>query len=235
MLQPYGYGFDPMMVLILIAFGLSMWASFRVRGTFNRFSKVRAASGMTGRDAARRMLDLNGLYDVPVEMVPGTLTDHYDPITRVVRLSEPVYGENSISAISVACHEVGHAIQHKESYPMLVLRHRMFPVVNFASRISPILLIAGILLSLTNLIWLGIIFFAAAVAFQLVTLPVEFNATSRAKRLMVAEGFIDPPEKPGVDRVLNAAALTYVAAALISLLQLLRFVMIFLGGSRNNN
>lgn len=235
MSQPYGYGFDPMMVLILIAFGLSMWASFRVRGTFNRFSQVRAGSGMTGRDAARRMLDLNGLYDVPVEMVPGTLTDHYDPIKRVVRLSEPVYGENSISAISVACHEVGHAIQHKESYPMLVLRHRMFPVVNFASRVSPFLLIAGILLSLTNLIWLGIIFFAAAVAFQLVTLPVEFNATSRAKRLMVAEGFIDPPEKPGVDRVLNAAALTYVAAALISLLQLLRFVMIFLGGSRSND
>jgi len=235
MFPGYGYGFDPMMLLILIAFGLSMWASFRVRGTFNRFSEVRAASGMTGRDAARRMLDLNGLYDVPVEMVPGTLTDHYDPIKRVVRLSEPVYGQNSISAISVACHEVGHAIQHKESYPMLVLRHRMFPVVNFASRISPILLIAGIVLSLTNLIWLGIIFFAAAVAFQLVTLPVEFNATSRAKRLMVAEGFIDPPEKPGVDRVLNAAALTYVAAALISLLQLLRFVMIFFGGSRSND
>ncbi|MBC8079905.1 MAG: zinc metallopeptidase [Gorillibacterium sp.] len=231
----YGYGLDPMMILILIAFALSMWASFRVRGTFNRFSQVRASSGMTGRDAARRLLDLNGLQDIPVEMVPGTLSDHYDPIKRVVRLSEPVYMENSISAISVACHEVGHAIQHKVAYPMLVLRHRMFPAVNFASRISPILLIAGVLMGFMNLVLLGIIFFSAAVAFQLVTLPVEFNATSRAKHLMVAEGFISLNEKPGVDRVLNAAALTYVAAALISLLQLLRFVMIFMGGSRSND
>lgn len=230
----YGFGMDPMMILILLAFGLSLWASFRVRGTFNRFSQVRAASGMTGYDAARRMLDLNGLYDVQIEPVPGTLTDHYDPIKRVVRLSEPVYYESSISAISVACHEIGHAIQHKESYPMLVARHRMFPVVNFASCASPFLMLAGVLFGSLNLVWIGIIFFAAAVAFQLVTLPVEFNATNRAKKLMVAEGFIDLREKPGVDRVLNAAALTYVAAALISLLQLLRFVMIF-GNNRNND
>lgn len=230
----YGFGLDPMMILILLAFGLSLWASFRVRGTFSRYSQVRAGSGMTGYDAARRMLDLNGLYDVPIEPVPGTLSDHYDPIKRVVRLSEPVYYENSVSAISVACHEVGHAIQHKESYPMLVARHRMFPFVNFASGVSPFLLLAGVLFGWMNLVWLGILFFSAAVAFQLVTLPVEFNATARAKRLMVAEGFIDPREKPGVDRVLNAAALTYVAAALVSLLQLLRFVMIF-GNNRNDD
>ncbi|MEO3944195.1 zinc metallopeptidase [Gorillibacterium sp. CAU 1737] len=229
----YGFGMDPMMILILLAFGLSLWASFRVRGTFNRYAQVHAGSGMTGRDAARRMLDLNGLYDVPVEAVPGTLTDHYDPIKRVVRLSEPVYYESSVSAISVACHEVGHAIQHKESYPMLVARHRMFPFVNFASGVSPFLMLGGFLFDSLNLIWIGILFFAAAVAFQLVTLPVEFNATNRAKRLMVSEGFIDLREKPGVDRVLNAAALTYVAAALISLLQLLRFIMIFGGGNRN--
>lgn len=224
--------FHPMDFLIFLAFGLSIWASFRVRGTFQRWSEVRALSGMTGYDAARRMLDANGLYDVPVEPVPGALTDHYDPIARVVRLSEPVYYEASISAISVACHEVGHAIQHKVHYPMLVLRHRMFPVVNFASGVAPFLLLAGFLMSAANLILVGILFFSAAVAFQLVTLPVEFNASSRARDLMVSEGFITNDEERGVAKVLNAAALTYVAAALISLLQLLKFIMIFTN-SRN--
>lgn len=217
-----------MYVLILLAFGLSMWAQFRVKGTFNRFSKVHTNSGMTGYEAARRMLDANGLYDVPVEPVQGALTDHYDPTKRVVRLSEPVYYENSISAVSVACHEVGHAIQHQQSYSMLVIRHRMFPIVNFASGIAPFLLIAGFLFSFTNLIGLGIIFFSAAVAFQLVTLPVEFNASNRARDLMISEGFITNDEEKGVAKVLNAAALTYVAAALISVLELARYIMIFL-------
>ncbi|WP_040951609.1 zinc metallopeptidase [Gorillibacterium massiliense] len=220
-------GNDPMFLLILIAFGLSMWASFRVRGTFNRYAEVPAQSGMTGYDAARRMLDNNGLYDVQIEPIPGVLSDHYDPTKKVVRLSEAVYHERSISAISVACHEVGHAVQHKVHYPMLVLRHRMFPIVNFASGIAPFLLIVGIILSFSNLILLGIIFFSAAVAFQLVTLPVEFNATNRAKQQMVTYGFVSPQERQGVNKVLNAAALTYVAAALVSLLQLLRFVGIF--------
>lgn len=219
--------FHPMDILIFIAFGLSIWASFRVRGTFNKWSEVRTMSGMTGYDAARRMLDANGLYDVAIEPVPGALSDHYDPIHRVVRLSEPVYYENSISALSVACHEVGHAIQHKEHYPMLVARHKIFPVVNFASGVAPFMLIAGILFSLSNLILLGIIFFSVAVAFQLITLPVEFNASNRARYLMVSEGFISNEEEHGVAKVLNAAALTYVAAALVSLLQLLKFVMIF--------
>lgn len=217
-----------MYVLILLAFGLSMWAQFRVKGTFNRFSKVHTSSGMTGYEAARRMLDANGLYDVPVEPVQGALTDHYDPTKRVVRLSEPVYYENSISAVSVACHEVGHAIQHQQSYSMLVIRHRMFPLVNFASGIAPFLLIAGFLFSFTNLIGLGIIFFSAAVAFQLVTLPVEFNASNRARDLMISEGFITNDEEKGVAKVLNAAALTYVAAALISVLELIRYIMIFM-------
>lgn len=220
--------FHPMDYLILIAFGLSIWAQFRVKGTFNKWAEVPNASGMTGYEAARRMLDANGLHDVPIEPVQGALTDHYDPIQRVVRLSEPVYYERSISAVSVACHEVGHAIQHKVHYPMLVLRHRMFPVVNFASGVAPFLLIAGFLFSATNLIGLGIIFFAAAVAFQLVTLPVEFNASSRARSLMISEGFISNEEEHGVAKVLNAAALTYVAAALISLLELIKFIMIFL-------
>lgn len=219
--------FHPMDFLILIAFGLSIWAQFRVKGTFQRFAQVRAMSGLTGYEAARRMLDANGLYDVPIEPIQGALTDHYDPVNRVVRLSEPVYYENSISAISVACHEIGHAIQHQQSYPMLVLRHRMFPVVNFSSGIAPFMLIAGFLFQWSNLILLGIIFFSAAVLFQLVTLPVEFDASRRARDLMIAEGFVSNEEERGVAKVLNAAALTYVAAAAISVLELLKYIMIF--------
>ncbi|ASS64875.1 MULTISPECIES: zinc metallopeptidase [unclassified Paenibacillus] len=225
--------FHPMDFLILIAFGLSIWAQFRVKGTFNRWAEVPAMSGMTGYEAARRMLDANGLHDVPIEPVPGRLSDHYDPIHRVVRLSEPVYYESSISAISVACHEVGHAIQHQQSYPMLVLRHRIFPVVNFASGIAPFLLIAGFLFSATGLIGAGIVFFSVAVAFQLITLPVEFNASNRARELMVSEGFISNEEERGVAKVLNAAALTYVAAALISLLELVKYIMIFTSSNRD--
>lgn len=224
----------PMDILILIAFGLSMWASFRVRGTFNRWSQVHARSHMTGAEAARRMLDANGLYEVRVEPVAGTLTDHYDPTSRTVRLSEPVYYESTISAISVACHEVGHAIQHKVHYPMLVTRHVMFPAVNFASGVAPLLIMAGLFFQqFQSLLLLGILFFSAAVAFQLVTLPVEFNASNRARKLMVSYGFIAEDEARGVGKVLNAAALTYVAAALISVLQLLKYIMIF--NSRNND
>nr|WP_151736233.1 zinc metallopeptidase [Paenibacillus tengchongensis] len=220
----------PLMYLLLIlAFILSVWAQFRVKGNFNKWSKVANMNGLTGYEAARRMLDANGLYDVPIEPVRGALTDHYDPVHRVVRLSEPVYYESSIAAVSVACHEIGHAIQHKEHYPMLTLRHKMFPVVNFASGIAPFMLLAGFFFSSLNLIGLGIIFFSAAVAFQLVTLPVEFNASSRARRVMVEMGFIRNEEERGVAKVLNAAALTYVAAALVSLLELLRLIFMFFG------
>jgi hypothetical protein len=216
-----------MFVLIIIAFLLSLWAQFRVKSTFNRWSDVKNLNGMTGYDAARHMLDSNGLHDVPIEPVRGALSDHYDPINRVVRLSEPVYYENSISAVSVACHEVGHAIQHKESYPMLALRHRIFPIVNFASGLAPFLLIAGIIFNAMNLVGIGIIFFSVTVAFQLITLPVEFNASNRAREIMVSEGYIRNEEERGVAKVLNAAALTYVAAALISLLELVRYIGIF--------
>lgn len=187
-----------MFVLIIIAFLLSLWAQFRVKGTFRRWSEVPNQNGMTGYDAARQMLDANGLHDVPIEPVRGTLSDHYDPINRVVRLSEPVYYENSISAVSVACHEVGHAIQHKESYPMLALRHRIFPIVNFASGLAPFLLIAGFIFNAMNLVGIGIIFFSVTVAFQLITLPVEFNASNRAREIMVSEGYIRNEEEKGV-------------------------------------
>jgi len=220
--------FHPMDLLIFVAFGISMWASFRVRGTFNEYSQVQTMSGMTGYEAARRMLDVNGLHDVPVEPVQGALTDHYDPQARVVRLSEPVYYERSISAISVACHEVGHAIQHKVNYPMLVTRSQIFPVANFASGVAPFLILAGLIFQqFSFLLHIGIIFFSVAVLFQLVTLPVEFNASSRARKLMLDYGFVTREEEHGVGKVLNAAALTYVAAALISVLQLLKFIMIF--------
>ncbi|WP_106766310.1 zinc metallopeptidase [Paenibacillus faecalis] len=219
--------FDPMLILIIIAFILTLVAQFRVKGTFNKWAQVENSSGMTGYDAARHMLDSNGLHDVPIEPVRGALTDHYDPIQRVVRLSEPVYYERSIAAVSVACHEVGHAIQHKVKYPMLVARHKMFPVVNFASGIAPFLLLAGFFFQAVNLIGLGIIFFSAAVAFQLVTLPVEYNASNRARDIMVSEGYISNEEERGVSKVLNAAALTYVAAALLSLLELIRYILIF--------
>jgi uncharacterized protein len=224
--------FHPMDFLIIIAFAVSMWASYRVKGTFNTWSKVAIQSGMTGYEAARRMLDANGLHDVQVEPIKGQLSDHYDPTQRVVRLSESVYAQHSIAAVSVATHEVGHAIQHKEHYPALVLRHRMFPIVNISSNIAPYLIIIGLLLGAMNLTLIGIIFFSAAVAFQLITLPVEFNASTRARRMMLQYGFISQDEDRGASKVLNAAALTYVAAALISFLQLLKFVMIFANNRR---
>jgi Zn-dependent membrane protease YugP len=215
--------------LIFLAFGLSIWAQFRVKGTFNKYSQVPTFTGMTGYQAARSLLDANGLHDVQIEPVPGSLSDHYDPIHRVVRLSEPVYSQSTISAVAVACHEVGHAIQHKESYPMLVARHRIFPIVNLTSSVAPWLILVGILFTQNNtLLGLGIIFFSFAVLFQLITLPVEFNASSRARQLMLAQGYVSSEEEAGVAKVLNAAALTYLAAALISVLELLKYVMMFM-------
>lgn len=221
--------FTPFTILIIAAFGLSMWASFRVKGTFKKFADVPTSSGMTGAEAARRMLDANGLSHIPVQHVRGNLTDHYDPIAKAVRLSDSVYGSNSIAAVSVACHEVGHAIQDKIRYPMLVARHRIFPAVNFSSGIAPLLLIGGFLFKMQGLLLLGIILFSAAVIFQVVTLPVEFNASSRAKDLMIKMGFIRNNEEGGASRVLGAAALTYVAAALMSVLQLAEYIWIFTG------
>ncbi|MDM5197646.1 zinc metallopeptidase [Fictibacillus enclensis] len=224
--------FHPMDFLIIIAFAISLWAQFKVKGNFKKWSEVSAYSGRTGAEVARSILDQNGLSHIPVEPVPGMLSDHYDPVSKVVRLSEPVYYGDSIASVSVAAHEVGHAVQHKQSYGALVFRHRMFPLVNLTSGIAPFLLMGGLLLQQFQLIGVGIVLFSFAVLFQLVTLPVEFNASSRAKHYLLAEGFIRNDEEGGVNKVLNAAALTYVAAALISLLELLKFVMIFFQGQR---
>ena len=216
-------------LLVIAAFGLTIWAQFKVKGTFNKWSKNPASSGITGAEVARRILDANGLHDVPVEPVPGKLTDHYDPMARAVRLSESVYYSNSIAAISVAAHECGHALQHRDAYGFLVLRHKMFPVVNFTSGVAPLLLIAGIIFQALNHFALGILFFYAAVAFQLVTLPVEFNASSRAKDILVRQGFIRNIEERGVSKVLNAAAFTYVAATLVAVMELVYYISLFLG------
>ncbi|MCK6255829.1 zinc metallopeptidase [Fictibacillus sp. KIGAM418] len=224
--------FHPMDFLIIIAFAVSLWAQFKVKGNFKKWSQVEAHSGKTGAEIARSILDDNGLHNIPVEPVRGTLTDHYDPVSKVVRLSEPVYYGDSIASVSVAAHEVGHAVQHKQSYGALALRHRMFPLVNLTSGVAPFLLLGGFLLDQFSLIGIGIVLFSFAVFFQLVTLPVEFNASSRAKQYLVTEGFIRNEEERGVNKVLNAAALTYVAAALISLLELLKFIMIFFQGER---
>ncbi len=215
-----------MYILIIPAFILTIWAQFRVKGTFKKWSEVPVNSGITGYQAARHMLDTHGLHDVQIVTVPGTLSDHYNPVNRTVALSEDVYYGNSISSVSVACHEIGHAIQHQQAYPMLALRHKIFPVVNFASGIAPFLILAGFFFSHT-LIGLGILFFAVTVIFQLITLPVEFNASNRAREIMVSEGYITNEEERGVGKVLNAAALTYVAAALVALLELIRLIGIF--------
>ncbi|MBA4493207.1 zinc metallopeptidase [Paenactinomyces guangxiensis] len=217
------------LLLFILGLILTLWAQFRVRSNFRRWSRVRSRSGMTGAEVARRILDMNGLHHVPVEPVHGTLSDHYDPTAPAVRLSEPVYSSSSISAVSVAAHECGHALQHKEKYGALVFRHRMVPVLNFTSGVAPWLLLAGVFMRASGLLLVGIAFFSIAVLFHLVTLPVEFNASSRAKRIMIQEGFVAPDEEKGVNRVLGAAAFTYVAGALVALLELLRFVLIFLG------
>ena len=219
--------FHPMDILIFIAFGISLWAQSKVKGNFSKWSQVNSVSGMTGADVARRILNENNLVHIPVRAVRGTLTDHYDPIAKEVRLSEPVYYGSSIASISVAAHEVGHAIQHKEGYSALVIRHRLFPLVNLTSGAAPMLLIGGFIFQWTSLIGLGILFFSVAVAFQLITLPVEFNASSRAKNLMISSGILRNEEEHGVNKVLGAAALTYVAAALISVLELAKYIMIF--------
>jgi Zn-dependent membrane protease YugP len=224
--------FHPMDFLILLTLGISIWAQFKVKRNFNTWSDVATRTGLSGAEAARQILDSNSLQNIPIEVVHGTLSDHYDPIKKVVRLSESVYYGRSIASISVAAHEVGHAIQHQQSYPALVMRHRIFPFANIASGIAPFLFIGGMLLQQLSLIGVGIIFFSAAVAFQLITLPVEFDASKRAGNLMLTDGILFNDEEQGVKKVLNAAALTYVAGALMALFELIKFVMIFIQGNQ---
>nr|MCU0257854.1 zinc metallopeptidase [Solirubrobacteraceae bacterium] len=212
---------------IPLVFGL--WTQHKIKSTFARYSEVPEDTGMTGAEVARRILDHNGLQGVPVKAVPGALTDHYDPRTRSVHLSEPVYGAATISSTAVAAHEVGHAIQHAKSYAPMSIRSALWPVTAFASSTWMILLLIGALLGALNLIIFAIVLYAAVVLFQLVTLPVEFDASRRAGIQLRELGIAIPEESAGVRKVLQSAALTYVAGALAALTQLLYFVMVFLG------
>ncbi|MCL1989183.1 MAG: zinc metallopeptidase [Firmicutes bacterium] len=220
--------FDPSLILLLPAILLSFYAQHKVNSTFHKFAQVGSAKGMTGREVAEKLLAASGIRDVSVEGISGQLTDHYDPRDKTVRLSEAVYNQTSLAALSVAAHEVGHAIQHDEGYAPLSFRTGLFPVANIGSKMAMPLLIAGMILSTQIFgIWMlyaGIALFSFATLFQVVTLPVEFNASSRALALLEEQRFLSDIEIVPAKKVLNAAALTYVAAALVSLLQLLRFI-----------
>ncbi|MCL2845300.1 MAG: zinc metallopeptidase [Chitinivibrionia bacterium] len=224
-------GFDPMyLAFALPGLLLAGIASLMTSGTFKKYSKIRSAKGLTGAEAARRLLADAGVNDVRIEQVSGHLSDHYDPRSKVLRLSPQVYGENSLSAIGVACHEAGHALQHAQGYMWLNFRSAMVPTVNISSKFSYIVLIAGFLLSNSNpifgnnLIIAGIILFSASVLFSIITLPVEWDASHRAKLLMVESGAVDRIEAQSAGAVLNAAFLTYLASAITSLLTLLYYL-----------
>ncbi|HID39658.1 MAG TPA: zinc metallopeptidase [Calditrichaeota bacterium] len=218
--------YDPTMILLIPAFILAVWAQIRVKSTYKRFQKIRNAHGLNGASVAKHILQTNGIYDVEVESVPGELSDHYDPRSKTVRLSESNFRSDSLAAVAVAAHEVGHAIQHHVGYAPLQLRHSILPVTNLASWAAFPLFFIGFLLNTPFLVQLGIIFFAAVVIFHIVTLPVEFNASSRALVQLEKNGLLVKDEIAGARKVLTAAALTYVAAAVMALIQLIRLILI---------
>lgn len=236
--------FDPLyLILIAPGFLFALWASWRTKRAFQKYSRVPTMSGLTGAQAAQRMLAQAGIHDVDVVATRGTLSDHYNPATKKLALSEAVYSSRSIAAIGVACHEAGHAVQHARGYKPLGLRSALVPTANFGSRIGYFVMLGGLfLMFLTgnvsfgqNLVLVGAVLFSAVLLFQLVTLPVEFDASNRAKRLAVEFGLVAPQEREGMDRVLNAAAMTYVAAVVSTLLTLLYFLLRagLLGGRRD--
>ncbi len=221
-----GWGFDGTYVLIILAFLISALVSAKMNATFSKYSKVRSYCGMTGAQAAQRILSSAGIYDVRIEHVSGKLTDHYDPSNKVLRLSDAVYGNTSIAAIGVAAHECGHAVQHARNYVPLSVRSAIVPVANFGSQLSWPLFLAGLIFSFRPLLMIGILLFCAALLFQIVTLPVEFNASARALRMLDETGIMGKQEIRGTKKVLRAAAMTYVAAVIGSLLQLLRLLIL---------
>lgn len=224
--------FDPMyFVFALPALLLGLWAQMRVRSSFNRYAKVGNRSGMTGATAARRLLDAQGLFNVPVEESRGFLSDHYDPRRKALRLSQDVYRNSSIAAVGIAAHEAGHAIQDQRNYAALGLRTAIVPTAQIGSWLGPILFIIGLFIH-PQLAWVGLGLFALTSVFTLVTLPVEFNASHRAKQLLVSHGILAGDEMDGVNQVLNAAALTYVAAAAQSISTLMYYAFILMGVNR---
>lgn len=234
--NPFFY-YDPTYFLVLIGVVLSLLASAKVKGTFNKYSRVRNSRGLTGAQAAEQVLHGAGIYDVRIEHVSGNLSDHYDPRNKVLRLSDSVYGQASVAAVGVAAHECGHAIQHANGYAPLKFRNVLVPVANFGAQIAWPLILIGLLINRESswyIMMAGIIAFSLAVLFQIVTLPVEFNASGRAIRILEETGMMVDDELRGARKVLSAAALTYVASAASSVLQLLRLVLLT-GGRRRDD
>ncbi len=209
-----------------------LYAQWRVKSTFNKYSKVLNQRGMSGAEVARALLDANGLRDIPVEMINGDLTDHYDPRSRTMRLSKPVFMSRSVAALGIAAHETGHAIQQQHGYAPLQIRSVLAPVASIGSNIGWVMIIGGILISITQLAWVGIAFFAAGTLFALITLPVEFNASNRAMAMLTTMGIVDRTEAQQNREVLNAAALTYVAGFVAALMQLLYWLSLVSGMNR---
>lgn len=231
------YYWDPTYILVVIGAVICMIASARVKGTFNKYSQLRSMSGMNGAQVAQRVLQAAGIYDVQVRHVSGSLTDHYDPRTKTVNLSDPVYNATSVAAIGVAAHECGHAIQHAKSYAPLSIRSALVPIANFGSMLAWPVILIGLLFNTRSsglIIDIGILLFSAAVLFQLVTLPVEFDASRRALVMLRTQGILADDELRYTRRVLKSAALTYVASAAAAILQLLRIILITNGRRRDD-
>ncbi len=227
--------FDPLYLIIALpALLLGMYAQARVKNNFNKYSQVRTWRGLSGAEVARSLLNSQGLYDVQVEESKGFLSDHYDPRSKTLRLSPEVYRTPSVAAAGIAAHEMGHALQHASAYVPLQIRSALVPAVQFSSNLAPWIIIIGFLLQAYSLAWVGVVLFAGAVVFSLITLPVEFDASRRAKQLLVSEGVLSVQETEGVNKVLDAAALTYVAAAIAAVGQLLYWVLRLSGASRRD-
>lgn len=224
--MPFGFYFDPTILLILPALFISIWAQMKVSSTFKKHSKTFTRQGVTGYQAARRILDANGLHYVRIERVRGHLTDHFDPRQNVIRLSESVYDRSNIAAVGVAAHEVGHAIQYAQDYSPIKLRAAILPVTRYGSMLAMPLFLIGLIMASSSLMFFGIILYSAVALFQLVTLPVEFNASSRAMATLQNMGILVDDEPKYARKVLSAAAMTYVAALLTSLLTLLRLIIL---------
>lgn len=233
----YGYGFDWTYIMVLIAGAASLIASSKVKSTYSKYSRVLATSGLTGAQVAAAILKKYGMYDVEVKQIPGSLTDHYNPGSKTVNLSEAVYSSKSVAAIGVAAHECGHAMQHNEDYFPIKVRSALVPLANFGSKVGIPIIIAGVIFaSFQPLIRIGIILFSLGVAFQIVTLPVEFDASRRALATIEEMGIVQPgAELNGSKAVLKSAAMTYVAAAASSVVSLLRLILIFGGRGRRRD
>lgn len=222
----YGWGFDPTYIILIPAILFAAYAQSKINSTFNTYLRVKNSYGHTGYQVARTILDNHGLQNIPIELINGHLTDHYDPRNRVLRLSNAVYNGNSLASVGVAAHECGHAVQHQEGYTPLNFRNTIAPVASIGSQLSWVLVFAGFIFGWLQLIDLGILFFGAAVVFQLVTLPVEYNASSRAIAMLSQYNLVPANEVEPAKKVLSAAALTYLAATIVAIMQLVRLLLI---------